>query len=79
MRFTPPYALNVHMTQAPPMQQVGGFQYRYAPPPVRVNETGQSSRGNAANPIKILNLDDSAVIEKIRWELMEQSESNEAQ
>ena len=31
-RFTPPYAPNVHMAQAPPMQQAGGFPYGYAPP-----------------------------------------------
>ena len=33
--FTPSYALNVHMAQAPPMQQAGGFPYDYAPPPTR--------------------------------------------
>ena len=38
MGFTPSYALNVHVTQAPPMQQAGGFPYGYAPPPTRVNE-----------------------------------------
>ena len=32
-RFTPSYAPNVHMAQAPPMQQAGGFPYGYAPPP----------------------------------------------
>ena len=31
--FTPPYALNVNMAQAPPVQQAGGFPYSYAPPP----------------------------------------------
>ena len=67
------------MAQAPPMQQVGGFQYDYVPPPVRVNETGQSSGGNAANPIEIPNLDDPTIIEKIRRESIEQSESNEAE
>ena len=30
--FTPLYAPNVHMAQAPPMQQAGGFPYGYAPP-----------------------------------------------
>ena len=30
--FTPPYAPNIHMAQAPPMQQAGGFSYGYAPP-----------------------------------------------
>ena len=38
--YTPSYALNVHMAQAPPMQQAGGFPYGYAPPPTRVNEMG---------------------------------------
>ena len=38
--FTPQYALNVHMAQAPPMQQAEGFPYGYAPPPTRVNEMG---------------------------------------
>ena len=41
--YTPPYAPNVHMAQAPPMQQAGGFLYGYAPPPTRINETGQNS------------------------------------
>ena len=77
--FTPSYALNVHMAQAPLMQQAGGFPYGYAPPPVQVNETAHSSGGNAANPIEIPNLDDLAVIEKIRRESIEQSKSNEAQ
>ena len=40
--YTPPYAPNVHMAQAPPMQQVEGFPYVYAPPPMRVNEMGQN-------------------------------------
>ena len=77
--FTPPYASNVHMAQGPPMQQAGSFQYGYAPPLVRVNETRQNSGRNADNPIEIPNLDDPTVIEKIRKESMEQSESNEAQ
>ena len=38
--FTPPYAPNVHMAQAPPMQQAKGFPYGYTPPPARVNEVG---------------------------------------
>ena len=38
--YTPPYATNVHMAQAPPMQQAGGFPYGYAPPPTQVNEIG---------------------------------------
>ena len=70
-RFTPAYALNVHMAQAPSMPQTGAFLYDYAPPPVRVNETGQSSGGNEANSIKISNLDDPTVIEKIRQESIE--------
>ena len=41
--YTPPYAPNVHMAQALPMQQAGGFPYGYAPPPTRVNEIGQNS------------------------------------
>ena len=53
------------------MQQAGGFQYGYVPPLIRVNETGQSLGGNAANPIEILNLDDPAVIEKIIRESIE--------
>ena len=30
--YTPPYVPNVHMTQALPMQQAGGFPYGYASP-----------------------------------------------
>ena len=56
--FTPPYAPNVHMAQAPPVQQARGFPYDYAPPPTRVNEVGQNSRENTADPITILDLDD---------------------
>ena len=56
--FTPPYASNVHVAQAPPMQQAGGFPYGYAPPPTRVNEVGQNSRENTADPITIPDLDD---------------------
>ena len=67
------------MAQAPPTQQTEGFQYGYAPPPAQVNETGQSSRTNTANPIEIPNLDDPVVREKIRRESMEQSENNETQ
>ena len=61
------------------MQQARGFQYGYVPPLVRVNEIGQNSGGNAANPTKIPNLDDPTIIERIRQESMEQSESNEVQ
>ena len=56
--YTPPYAPNVHMTQAPPMQQAGGFPYGYAPPPTRVNETGQNSGQNMVEPITVPDLDD---------------------
>ena len=38
--YTPPYALNVHMAQAPLMQQARGFPYGCAPPQTQVNETG---------------------------------------
>ena len=57
-RFTPPYAPNVHMAQAPPMQQVGGFPYGYAPPPTRVNELGQNLGANMVDPIAVPDLDD---------------------
>ena len=50
--FTPPYALNVNMAQAPPVQQAGGFLYGYAPPPTQVNEVGQNSGENTTDPIK---------------------------
>ena len=56
--YTPPYALKVHMAQALPMQQVGGFPYGYTPPPMRVNEMGQNSGHNMAEPITVPNLDD---------------------
>ena len=58
------------MAQTPSIQQAEGFPYGYAPPLVQVNEMGQSSRANAANPIEIPNLDDPTVIEKIRRESM---------
>ena len=38
--YTPPYAPNVYMEQAPPMQHAGGFPYAYTPPPTRVNKAG---------------------------------------
>ena len=63
--FTPPYAPNVHMAQAPLVQQVGGFPYSYAPPPTRVNEVRQNSGANTADPITISNLDDPKEQEKI--------------
>ena len=76
--FTPPYAPNVHMTQAPSMQQVEGFPYGYAPPPTQVNEVGQNSGANMADPIAVSDLDDPKEQEKIRKESSEQSKSNEA-
>ena len=77
--YTPPYAPNVHMAQAPPMQQAGGFPYGYAPPPTRVNEIGQNSGQNMAEPITVPDLNDPNEQEKLRRESSEQSESNEAQ
>ena len=77
--FTPPYALNVHVAQAPPMQQVGGFPYDYAPPLAQVNEVRQNSRENTTDSITILDLDDPKEQEKIQKKLSEQSENNEAQ
>ena len=56
--FTPPYAPNVHMAQAPSMQQAEGFPYGYALPLTRVNEVGQNSRQNMAEPITVSDLDD---------------------
>ena len=56
--YTPLYAPNIPMAQAPPMQQVGGFPYGYAPPPTRVNEMGQNSGANMADPIAVSDLDD---------------------
>ena len=76
--YTPPYAPNVHMAQAPPMQQAGEFPYGYAPPPTRVNETGQNLGQNMAEPITVLDLDDPKEQEKLRREASEQSENNEA-
>ena len=76
-RFTPPYGPTIHM--APSMPQTWAFPYGYAPPPAQVNEIGQSSGANVANPIEIPNLDDPVVREKIRWESMEQFKNNKAQ
>ena len=56
--YAPLYAPNIHMAQAPPMQQAGGFPYNYAPPSTRVNEVGQNSKANEADPIMVPNLDD---------------------
>ena len=77
--YTPPYAPNVQMAQALPMQQAGGFPYNYAPPPTRVNEAGQNFRANKADPIMVSNLDNPREQEKLRRESSEQSENNEAQ
>ena len=77
--YTPPYAPNVHMAQAPPMQQAGGFPYAYAPPPTRVNKGGQNSGTNEADPIMVPNLDDPREQEKLRGESSDQCENNEAQ
>ena len=76
--FTPPYDPNVHRAQAPPMQQVGGFPYDYAPSPTWVNELGQNLRANMADPIVVPDLDDQKEQEKLRRESSEQSENNEA-
>ena len=78
VRFTSPYVPNVHMAQAPPMQQVGGFSYSYAPPPMQVNELGQNSGANMADPIVVPDLDDLREQERIRKESVEQSEHEEA-
>ena len=64
--YTLPYAPNVHMAQAPPMQQAGGFPYGYAHPPTRVNEMGQNSGQNTAEPIMVPDLDDPREQEKLR-------------
>ena len=40
--FTPLYAPNVHMAQAPQIQQAGGFLYGYALPPTRVTKWGKT-------------------------------------
>ena len=61
------------------MPQMGGFPYGYPPPLAQTNEVGQNSGVNMADPIAVPNLDDPKEQEKIRRELLEQSESNEAQ
>ena len=66
------------MAQAPPMQQAGGFPYGYTSP-TRVNEIGQNSGQNMAEPITVPDLDDPKEQEKLRRESSEQSENNEAQ
>ena len=45
---------------------------------MRVNEVGQNSGANMADPIAVSDLDDPKEQEKMRKELSEQSESNEA-
>ena len=66
------------MAQTPPIQQAGGFPYNYALPPTSVNEAGQNSGANEADPITVPNLDDPKEHEKLRRELSEQYENNEA-
>ena len=58
------------------MQQAEEFPYGYAPPPARVNEVGQNSRANAADPIMVPNLDDPKEQEKLKRESSEQSKNN---
>ena len=67
------------MTQAPSMQQGGGFPYGYAHPLTRVNEVGQNSGANMADPIAVLDLHNPKEQEKMNKESSEQSESNETQ
>ena len=69
--YTPPYASDVHMAQASPMQQARGFPYGYAPPPTRINEIGQNSRQNMAEPITVPDLDDPKEQEKLKRESSE--------
>ena len=45
-----------------------GFSYGYTPSSVQMNEVGQNSRANMADPIAIPNLDDPKKQEKIRKE-----------
>ena len=61
------------------MQQVGGFSYGYAPPPTWVNEVGQNSWQNMAEPITVPDPDDPKEQEKLKKESSEQSENNKAQ
>ena len=69
--FTSRYAPNIHMAQAPPMQQAGGFPYGYAPLPLQTNEIGQNSGANMADPIAVPDLDDPKEQEKMRKESSE--------
>ena len=48
-------------------------------PPTRVNEMGQNSGQNMAEPITVPDLDDLNEQEKLRKESSKQSENNEAQ
>ena len=61
------------------MQRVEGFPYDYVSPLTRVNEVGQNSGKNTADPIIIPDLDDPNEQEKIWKESSKQSENNEAQ
>ena len=54
------------MAQAPPMQQVGGFFYGYAPPLMWMNEIGQNLGENTVDPITISDLDDPKEQEKFK-------------
>ena len=67
------------MAQAPPMQQAEGFPYGYTPPSMLVNEVGQNSGQNMAEPITVPDLNDPKEQEKLRRESSEQSKNNEAQ
>ena len=67
------------MAQTLPIPQMGGFSYGYVPPPIQVNDMGQNSRANVADPITIPDLDDPKERKRIRKELVEQSENIEAQ
>ena len=60
------------------MPQMGGFPYGYPSSPAQKNEVGENSRENMADPIAVSDLDDPKEQEKIRKELLEQSENNEA-
>ena len=61
------------------MAQARGFPYCYAPPPTQVNEVGQNSRENTADPTTIPDLDDPKEQKKIQKESSKQFENNEAQ
>ena len=61
------------------MPQMEGFPYGYPSPPAQINEMGENSRENMADPIAVSDLDDPKEQEKMRKESLEQSENNEAQ